>query len=218
MIKSILSRNITDFTKVQQLISKIIRGQSVFINRKKLQNKKYLDIGCGPNTSMEFVNLDYHWTPNIDVCWDLSLKKLPFEENQFEGIFSEHCLEHVSFEVTSTILKECFRILKPSGVLRIIVPDGEIYCDLYIRKKKGEQVMLPYEEAGYISPMHRINGIFRKYGHQFIYDFETLSILLKNVGFSQISKVSFGKGIQPKLFHRDTEWRAIESLYIEAVK
>jgi hypothetical protein len=75
---------------------------------------------------------------------------------------------------------------------------------------------MPYEET-YISPMHRINGIFRNYGHQFIYDFETARLLLEEAGFTEITKQSFGKGRLDALL-KDSKHREHESLYVEAVK
>ena len=44
----------------------------------KVKDLEYSDIGCGPNTSSVFVNLDYLWSPQIDVCWDLTKKNYLF--------------------------------------------------------------------------------------------------------------------------------------------
>ena len=73
-------------------------------------------------------------------------------------------------------------MLKPGGVVRIVMPDGEIYLDIYQKRKQGATELMPFEE-GYISPMARINGIFRNHGHRFIYDFETMKRLMEEVGF-----------------------------------
>jgi predicted SAM-dependent methyltransferase len=210
-------RNITDYAKVQVFISNIIRGKRLFMNKKRFAGLEYLDIGCGPNMSKEFVNLDYLWMPGIDICWDLTKDKLPFEDNCFKGVFSEHCFEHIPFEDFQKNMKEIYRVMKPGGTFRLSMPDGEIYMDLYNRRKNGENIRLPYESEEYISPMHRINGIFRKYGHQFIYDFTTVEIILKDIGFKTITKETFNHGKDHMLL-RDSEYRAIESLYVEAIK
>lgn len=216
MRKFSLKRNLTDYTKVQSFISNIIRSKKNFINKKRIRGLEYLDIGCGPNASREFVNLDYNWTPEIDVCWDLTKNALPFQENYFKGVYTEHCFEHIPFEDFKKRMKDIYRILKPEGTLRLIMPDGEMYIDIYEQRKKGESVKMPYEE-GYISTMHRINGIFRNHGHQFIYDFNTVKIILEDIGFKNISKEQFRQGRNKKLL-RDTEFRAVESLYVEATK
>jgi len=209
-------RKLTDYSKVQAIIGPLIRGKKSFIKNKRTRNLEYLDIGCGPNISTDFVNLDYSWTPKIDVCWDLTKNDLPFSDNRFKGIYTEHCFEHITFEEFKRNMKEIHRILKPGGTLRLIMPDGELYLDIYHSRKNGENIKMPYEE-GYISTIHRINGIFRNHGHQFIYDYATVKIILEGAGFTQISKEQFKQG-KDKLLLRDTEHRAFESLYVEATK
>lgn len=210
-----LSRPITSYAKVRQWISAVRRGGEWQV-KGKLNDRKYLDVGCGFNASPKFVNLDYEWLPNVDVVWDIVKKKYPFPDNRFEGIYTEHCLEHIPFEACEENIREFYRMLKPGGILRIIVPDGELYVDIYNRKKQGEDVKMPFEE-NYISPMHRINGIFRNHGHLFIYDFETFRVLLTRNGFKNVRKMSFGQSANPELLN-DTPERAIESLYVEAEK
>jgi predicted SAM-dependent methyltransferase len=186
MIKLDSNRSLTNFSKVQALISKLIRN-SKFQLRKSQDDKKYLDVGCGKNIHKNFVNMDYSWSPGIDLCWDITVAKYPFNDNRFDGIYTEHCLEHISIEKCKENINEFYRMLKPGGTLRIIVPDGEIYLDIYQKKKLGQKIQMPYEE-GYISPMARINGIFRNHGHLFIYDFETIKLLLKQSGFKILQK------------------------------
>lgn len=89
MTKFRLNRNITDYAKVQTFISYFIRNKDIQL-KKNLEHKKYLDVGCGPNAHDNFVNLEYAWTPKIDICWDITTKKYPLEDNRFEGIFTEH--------------------------------------------------------------------------------------------------------------------------------
>ena len=46
---------------------------------------------------------------------------LPFPANSIESIVSHHCLEHVG-DGFIRVMDECYRVLKPGGVLRVIVP------------------------------------------------------------------------------------------------
>lgn len=209
-------RKISSYGKVRSLISRIRRGKPAFNNIKKAAQSNLLNIGCGPYSKPEFINLDYLWEPGIDVCWNIAKKRLPFADASLEGIFTEHCLEHIEMNETLANLKEFYRLLKPGGVVRIVVPDGEIYVDIYEKRKRGGNEKMPYEE-GYITPMARINGIFRNHGHRFIYDFETMKTLLNQAGFSDVKKLSYRQGKDKRLLI-DQEWRAIESLYVEAVK
>jgi SAM-dependent methyltransferase len=50
-------------------------------------------------------------------------KGLPFEPDCFEAIYSSHLLEHLYLADAQRLLAECFRVLAPGGVLRVIVPD-----------------------------------------------------------------------------------------------
>ncbi|HYD21132.1 MAG TPA: methyltransferase domain-containing protein [Flavipsychrobacter sp.] len=210
-----LKRPITSYAKVRHFVSILRRGKKWQVNNK-LANKKYLDVGCGHNADKTFVNLDYEWLPNVDIVWDITAKPYPFPDNRFEGIYTEHCLEHIPFEHCDKNIKEFYRMLKPGGIVRIIVPDGEKYVNWYTRKKQGENVKMPDEEY-YISPMHRINGIFRNHGHLFIYDFDTLRILMEKNGFKNVRKCDYLQGANSDLFH-DTEMRAVESVYVEGEK
>jgi predicted SAM-dependent methyltransferase len=131
------------------------------------------------------------------------------------GIYTEHCLEHIPNQQCGDVLEEFRRILKPGGVVRIVVPDGALYCDLYVRAAAGESIDFPYPEPGKL-PMFYVNRIMRDFGHQFIYDFPTLKEMLMAAGFAKVERVAFGKGRDTRLI-ADQESRSVESLYVEAV-
>jgi predicted SAM-dependent methyltransferase len=160
--------------------------------------------------------MDYFWMPHIDICWDITKLPYPLENNSVEGIYTEHCLEHIALDDFRLNIQEFYRVLSPGGKVRIVVPDGGMYFNLYSAKYRGEHVEIPFESS-YISPMARINGLFYKYGHKFIPDEHTLKILLENAGFQNVQRRSYMTGQDARLLV-DTDWRAIESLYIEASK
>ena len=120
------------------------------------------------------------------------------------------------------MLQECYRVLKPGGTIRIIVPDGERYLTGYSDIIRGDSnKKLPYAEVdaldGIYSPILSVNRIFRDHGHLFIYDFDLLHAMLVGSSFVDIRKEQFKSGRDPHLLI-DTESRAIESLYVEATK
>jgi predicted SAM-dependent methyltransferase len=186
-----------------------------------VEQKEYLDVGCGPNIHEYFINLDYWWQPSIDICWDVT-KGIPLRDESVKGIFTEHCLEHLPFEAVDFLLSEFWRVLKPAGSVRIVVPDGELYLTRYseiIRGYSSDQ--LPYADndnyQGLYSPIMSVNRIFRNYGHLFIYDFDIFRLLLEKNRFIEIRKETYKYGRDPQLLI-DTESHAVESLYLEASK
>jgi predicted SAM-dependent methyltransferase len=178
--------------------------------------KSYLNVGCGPNVHKEFVNIDYSWKPGIELCWDIT-KGLPFKGRSIQGIYTEHCLEHLRFPDCLNIIEEFRRILRPKGSVRIVVPDAELYLNLYHRAMAGEAVHFPYQdtEVAEQTPLMVVNEVFRSHGHHYAYDSNTLGLMLGRAGFSDIHKETFGHGRDPYLLI-DSEHRAIESLYMEA--
>lgn len=215
-----LSRPITSYAKVRALLGNLRRNRRPQFAAPRLSARQYLDIGCGLNVHPSFVNLDYSWHPGIDVVCDIT-RGIPFPNHRFDGIFSEHCLEHISLASVDSVMRECYRILRPGGVLRIALPDGELYLRQYLEYLNGAEVVLPCSSGdafeGIYSPILSVNRIFRSHGHLFIYDADLLSKLLGRNGFHDIQKESFRSGRNPALL-RDTESRRAESLYLEAAK
>lgn len=202
------------------MIAGLLRNRSWLISKSRLRGKEYLDVGCGPNTHDDFINLDYSWRPGIDICWDIT-RGLPLPDKTVRGIFTEHCLEHLPFQTTDYVLAEFRRVLKPGGRVRIVVPDGELYLTRYTDiVRNHSKAQLPYadtdEYSGIYSPIMSVNRIFRAHGHLFIYDFDTLRQMLEKNGFVKVRREGCKTGSDSRLLI-DTEARSIESLYLEAV-
>ena len=207
-----------DNRKLQRNVSRLIRGRRAFMRFKTAG--LVLDVGCGPNARPANLNLDFHWRPGVDICCDIT-RPLPLADDYVSGLFSEHCLEHIPFRSAVDVLREFQRVLQPGALARIIVPDFEIYLDQYLHFRDGGEAAMPYAEqdaiAGVYSPMLSINRIFRGHGHQFIYDFATLAVMLERAGFVDIAKRNCGDSGDARLL-LDSPERAIESLYVEARK
>ncbi|MFM9987026.1 class I SAM-dependent methyltransferase [Flavobacterium sp.] len=94
---------------------------------------KYLNLGCGDYFSKEreWVNLDFVSSYEGVIAHNL-LQGIPFEDNSFDLVYHSHVLEHFSKEDGENLISECFRVLKPNGVLRIAIPDLEIIAKKYL--------------------------------------------------------------------------------------
>lgn len=217
-----LKRPITSYAKTRFLYSNIIRNKLIQIKTNKIAKKQYLNVGCGPNIDERFINLDYIWHPKLDLCWDIT-KGIPLNDNSLQGIYTEHCLEHIPYQDTKKVLAQFFKLLKSGGTLRIIVPDAEIYLDAYQKVKQNNQVDFPYGLSAHniadseVTPMIAVNSMFRGHDHQFAYDYITFKSMLENVGFVDLKKESFCQGRDGNLLI-DSKHRACESLYVEATK
>ena len=219
-----LSRNITSYSKIQWAMGQILRNKRWQTRTNRIKSLKYLNIGCGSNIHNNFINLDYCWKPGIDLCWDLK-KDLPFEDGSLEGIFSEHCLEHIFLQNTISLLTEFKRVLAAGGLVRISIPDGELYLNIYAQRHQKEDSAnkpdkFPYEDTdkckGIYSPIMSVNRIAKDHGHLYLYDYDLLQTILTQVGFVDVTRTNFGQGHNQNMLI-DSEHRAIESLYIEAI-
>lgn len=204
----------------QIIYGALIRGKKIQLKHVNKINRQYLNVGCGRSIASDFINLDYAWIPGIDLCWDIT-RGIPFRANTITGIYTEHCLEHITLLQCQKVLEDLCRILKPRGILRIIVPDAELYLNLYQRASQGESVRFPYVTDADIKngflPMMAINRIFRQDRHLYTYDYRMLKAMLEKAGFINIRREKFLSGRDEKLLI-DNERRSIESLYVEAEK
>jgi Uncharacterized protein conserved in bacteria len=58
-------------------------------------------------------------------------KRIPERDKSVDLIYICHMIEHLDQEETSNILQECKRVLKPGGIVRIVVPDFDRLVDSY---------------------------------------------------------------------------------------
>jgi predicted SAM-dependent methyltransferase len=180
----------------------------------RVRTLDYLNIGCNKKVFSHTINLDYSWFPGIDLTMDMR-KRLPISDSRLRGIYCEHVIEHLPFDVIPFCFSEWRRVLRPGGVVRVIVPDAELYLQTYCRIKIGEDIRFPYHEPEK-TPMMHVNRVFRLSGHQYAYDFDTLAFLLDKACFKDIVRCEHKKGRDKNLLI-DSDDREIESLRVEAV-
>lgn len=110
-----------------------IRRDKRIVNR----NGKLLNIGCGSNLLSGFINCDiqsdhYHPKKKSKVLnYDMRKDLLPFGDEDIDGIYCSHVLEHIESRFVEQFFFEAFRVLKPGCVLRIVVPDPQFIFKMY---------------------------------------------------------------------------------------
>lgn len=147
---------------------------------------------------------------------------LPMKENSVSIVYSSHMMEHLDRQDAFIFLHEALRVLKVSGVIRLCLPDIHKLCKSYLAHGDAdvfvEQTLLatPFQKSIYqkfkfliIGPRH----------HMWMYDAQSLTLLLLKVGFKDVKVLEPGEtriandGEGINLFEHDDH-----SFYIEAVK
>ena len=132
---------------------------------------------------------------------------IPFNDNTVDFIYTSHFVEHLSRKNALTLLKDSYRVLKKGGMMRVSIPDLEYAISLHHLGKKDEMLSQYFfvEDDGASFSQHR-----------YMYDYELLSKVLSDIGFSDIRKCEFQIGSVPDCEFLDN--RADESLFVEVTK
>ncbi len=96
------------------------------------KQKTYLNLGCGHTYDSGWRNLDINPVGTDVEKWEAQLG-IPASTGSVDAVYHSHLLEHLSQLDGETLLQECFRVLKPKGILRIAVPDLEQICHEYLK-------------------------------------------------------------------------------------
>lgn len=112
-----------------------------------------LNLGCGTRVHPDWINLDYSRLNSFKaslagrVLTKLNILSLlpqnyqnhdlrtgiPHETNTVSFVYCCHVLEHIDRAYLRTFIAEVFRVLRPGGVFRVIVPDLEKLAKEYLR-------------------------------------------------------------------------------------
>jgi predicted SAM-dependent methyltransferase len=94
--------------------------------------KTYLNLGCGQRYHKDWTNIDFVSNSPYVQAHNL-LQGIPFEDNSFEVVYHSHVLEHFTKVDGKKFIQECYRVLKPNGIIRIAVPDLEQIAKEYLK-------------------------------------------------------------------------------------
>ncbi len=178
------------------------------------QNGKF-HLGCGSLIAEGFVNVDEDFgdisselksgavyalqeKPNTYVMKHDLRDGIPALPDSLDVIYHSHFLEHLTREDGRSFLAQCYRCLKPGGVMRLVVPDLELWCRNYINGKDQffdwyKSTYLGRENPAYQTNAQIFMGMIYNHGHQMAYDFKTLVQLLQDAGFVNIKRCDWGQ-------------------------
>lgn len=101
------------------------------ISIRNRDKPRRLNIGCGRRYHRDWTNLDLETNDPSVIRHDVT-QGVPFDEGQFNAVYHSHILEHLKPEQGRDLVDECYRVLMPGGVLRMVVPDLERIARLYL--------------------------------------------------------------------------------------
>lgn len=197
-----------------------------------------LNLGCGLNAPADWLNVDgsfqvtFARKPKIksllvnvglyprrqaEIAWPANVlrldlrRSLPFKENRFAAVYSSHTVEHLFHGDAVALIGECFRVLKPGGVCRIVVPDLAATVERYLSTRAdSEDAANELMDELLVHPRARETGLMGLYHrllayhqHKWMYDAGSLRKLMADAGFVEITN-------PPGLVGRLPDLRSVE--------
>jgi len=183
---------------VRRKKARLVRGSAIASYLASHEVRK-LHIGAGHNLLPGWLNTDRN--PSTGAVYLDATEPFPFGEETFDYVFSEHLIEHLSYRSGVAMLKECHRVLKPGGAIRIATPDLERIVSLKrafpgsVQERYARWLAKSYYPSAAEGnwSAYAINQAFRGWGHQFLYDRETLQAVLERVRFVGVRPQPFGQ-------------------------
>lgn len=73
----------------------------------------------------------------IIVNFNVNFTGLPLPSNSVGAIYASHVFEHIAIPVFPSVMRECYRVLKPGGWMRVITPNPRVTMEHYLRGDAG---------------------------------------------------------------------------------
>ena len=97
-----------------------------------MEKVNYLNVGCGRKFHLAWTNIDMVAADPAVRAANL-IEGIPFETGTFDVVYHSQVLEHIPKDNAPAFLAECLRVLRPGGILRVVVPDLEDMAREYLR-------------------------------------------------------------------------------------
>lgn len=189
-----------------------------------------LQLGAGSNLYEGWLNTDIHdFKRRNEVVYLDARRPFPFPDASFHTVFSEHMIEHLTYAEGQQCLRECLRVLRPGGRIRIATPSLRRLVRLYAEKPtEFERRYIEWsidtfaEHADAYLSGFVLNNFFRSWGHQFIYDEQTLGHALESAGFVDVEEWRVGQSGHIELTGLEQHMRSVadfneyETMVLEA--
>lgn len=156
-------------------------------------------VGALPDSTREDA-----WPRNV-VVHDLR-RGLPFPDGYAAAVYGSHVLEHLYLADAERLLEECFRVLRPGGVARFVVPDLRAVVEEYLGKARfpesdsksavsppadrlNERLAFRERRPPGGNPAYRAYTALKDFhSHKWMYDAESLTARLEAAGFADVEE------------------------------
>ena len=201
------------------------RNSSAAFQKIEGQSELKVHLGCGPDVRRGWINVDASlWgrkneTPEaIYVNHDLR-RGLPLPQGSCALIYSSHFFEHLDETTGASLMRDCFRALRPGGILRTVLPDMSRIFQAYLNgddsffQLMDDHHLIGDRIGGRVIADYINYAVYQFGEHKSIYDYEKLTRLLSEIGFSSVTKSAFIEELDVP-----TDLRRAYSSYTEARK
>jgi predicted SAM-dependent methyltransferase len=174
-----------------------------------------LNWGCGDHVAAGWINSDVKDQPGVDLVADIRMG-LPLQADSVDYAVSVHALPELPYPELLPALTELRRVLKPDGVLRLVLPDLDRAIDAH-RRGEEDYFKVPPEDVRSASGRFIVHVLWYGYSRS-LFTCEFTEELLANAGFERVHACSYRRTSGP--FGRIVELdnRPEESFYVEARK
>lgn len=187
-----------------------------------MNNSRYVQYGCGWSAPSGWRNFDasptlrFERLPLIGKLYSKNkarfpeniefgdiVQGLPVADSYCAGVYCSHVLEHLSLEGCRAALRNTLRMLQPSGTFRLVLPDLEHSVKSYLANPSTDAV-LEFMKETCLGHEKRATGLIGfavswlgNSHHLWMWDYKSMEVELKNAGFVEIRRASFGDSIDP---------------------
>ena len=144
-------------------------------------------------------------------------RHLRLPDDSLDGFYASHVMEHLSRSDCEDLLLRVHHWLKPSGILRIALPDLRRFAKSYV---DGNIDAFRFVANTHLAEdgLRWWESLFGHTQHRWMYDAQSFSELLNRLGYHQIRECEMNAGRLPALASLDIPSRQAESFYMEAQK
>jgi predicted SAM-dependent methyltransferase len=163
-----------------------------------------LQIGAGPSNLQGWLNTDIE--PSDGQAYFDATAAFHLPDGSMHYVFAEQLIEHLTYEQGLSMLKECRRVLKSGGRIRIATPNLDRLIDLFGPMQTEQmKAYVPRELQFHAWPTtadnecYILNQQMRQWGHQFVYSPKMLQAHFEVAGFQEITTQRPGESADPNL-------------------